>query len=156
MAISLAKSEPVYNFLIRKGVIEVFKLLLPIYAYDSAYDSTYNSCPCLLLWSPPLASTLVSLSLPLLLPLLLPFSLVLLLLPYISRSLYSSLPCTLYFTAFLEFRTLLGDLVFSKSLKQLRLLKGLNGNIRGGKKIGEEVSTSLRGDWGGLLVSICK
>jgi hypothetical protein len=116
MAISLAKSEPVYDFLIRKGVIEVFELLLPIYVYDSIYNSTYDFYLRLLLRSPPLASTLVSLSLPLLLPLLLPFPLALLLLPYISRSLYTSLPYTLYSTTFLEFYTLLGDLVFSKSL----------------------------------------
>ena len=150
MVISPAKSKLVHDFLIRKGVIEVFILLLPIYAYDSAYDSTYdstyNSCPRLLLRSPPLASTLVSLSLPLLLPLLLPFLLALLLLPYIFRSLYSSLPYTLYFTAFLEFCTLLGDLVFSKSLGRLCLLKGLNSNIRSREEIGKEVLISLRGD----------
>jgi hypothetical protein len=147
---SPAKSKLVYNFLIRKGVIKVFELLLPIYTYnstyDSIYDSTYNSYPRLLLRSPPSASTLVSLSLPLLLPLLLPFPLALLLLPYISRSLYSSLPHTLYSTTFLEFRTLPGDLVFSKSLGRLRLLEGLNSNIGGREEIGEEVLTSLRGD----------
>ena len=153
---SPAKSKPVYNFLIRKGVIEVFKLLLPIYAYNSVYNSTYNSCPRLLLWSPPLASILVSLSLPLFLPLLLPFPLAPLLLPYISGSLYSSLLYTLYSTAFLEFRTLPGDLVFSKLLGRLRLLEGLNGNIGGREEIGDEVLISLRGDWGGLLASICK
>jgi len=53
MVMSPAKSKPVYDFLIRKGVIEVFKLLLPIYAYDfvydSVYNSTYDSCPRLLL-----------------------------------------------------------------------------------------------------------
>ena len=153
---SLAKSEPVYDFLIRKGVIEVFKLLLPIYAYDSAYDSTYDSCPRLLLRSPPSASTLVSLSLPLLLPLLLPFPLAPLLLPCISGSLCSSLPRALCSAAFSEFRTLPGDLVFGESPGRLRLLEGLDGNIRGGEEMGEEVSTSLRGDWGGLLASICK
>ena len=157
---SPAKSKPVYNFLIKKGMIKVFKLLLPIYAYNSAYNSTYNftynSCPYLLLWSPPSASTLVSLSLPLFLPLLLSFPLVLLLLPYISRSLWSSLPHALCSAAFLEFYTLPGDLVFSKSLGQLHLPKGLNSNIGGREEIGEEVLTSLRGDWGGLLASIYK
>jgi hypothetical protein len=98
----------------------------------------------------------VSLSLPLLLFLLLSFPLALLLLPYISKSLYSSLPYTLYSTAFLEFRTLPGDLVFSKLLRQLYLLKGLNSNIKGRKEIGEEVLTSLIKDWGGLLASIYK
>jgi hypothetical protein len=146
MVISPAKSKLVYNFLIRKGVIEEFELLLPIYAYNSTYNSTYNSCPRLLLRSPPSASTLVSLSLPLLLPLLLPFPLAPLLLPYISRSLYSSLPRALYSAAFLEFRTLLGDLVFSKSLGRLRLLEGLDGNIGGREEMGEEVLMSLRGD----------
>jgi hypothetical protein len=143
---SLAKSKLVYNFLIRKGVIKVFKLLLLIYAYNSIYNSTYNSYPRLLLRSPPLASTLVSLSLPLLLPLLLPFPLALLLLPYISGSLYTSLLYTLYSTIFLKFRTLPGDLVFSKSLGRLRLLEGLDSNIGGREEIGEEVLTSLRGD----------
>jgi hypothetical protein len=143
---SPAKSELVYDFLIRKGVIKVFELLLPIYTYDSAYDSTYDSCPRLLLRSPPSASTLVSLSLPLFLPLLLPFPLAPLLLPCISRSLYSSLPRALYSAAFLEFRTLPGDLVFGKSLGRLRLLEGLNGNIGGGEETGDEVLTSLRGD----------
>jgi hypothetical protein len=146
MAISPAKSRLVYDFLIRKDVIKVFKLLLPIYTYNSIYNSTYNSCPRLLLRSPPLASTLVSLSLPLLLPLLLTFPLAPLLLPYISRSLYSSLPHALYSTAFLEFHTLLGDLVFGKLLGQLRLLEGLNSNIGGREEIGEEVLTSLRVD----------
>ena len=153
---SPAKSKLVYDFLIRKGVIKVFKLLLPIYTYDSAYDSTYNSYPRLLLRSPPLASILVSLSLPLFLPLLLPFPLAPLLLPYISGSLYSSLLYTLYSTTFLEFRTLLGDLVFGKLLGQLRLLEGLNSNIGGREEIGDEVLISLRGDLGGLLASIYK
>lgn len=116
MAMFLTKSEPVYNFLIRKGVIKVFKLLLPIYVYGSAYNSTYNSCLYLLLQSSLLASTLVSLFLPLFLLLLLPFPLALLLLPYISESFCSFLLYTLCFTAFLEFRTLLGDLVFGKLL----------------------------------------
>ena len=131
-----------YNFLIRKGVIKVFKLLLPIYAYDSAYDS----CPRLLLRSPPLASILVSLSLPLFLPLLLPFPLAPLLLPYISGSLYSSLLYTFCSTAFSEFRTLLGDLVFGESLGRLHLPKGLNSNIGGGEETGDKVLMSLRGD----------
>ena len=122
---SLAKSKLVYNFLIRKGVIKVFKLLLPIYTYNSIYNSTYNSCPRLLLQSPPLASVLVSLSLLLFLPLLLPFPLALLLLPYISRSLYSSLLYAFYFTAFLEFYTLLEDLVLSRSLGDYTYQKGL-------------------------------
>ena len=149
---SPARSKPVYNFLIRKGVIKVFELLLPIYAYDSAYDS----CLRLLLQSPPLASTLVSLSLPLFLPLLLSFPLALLLLPCISGSLYSSLPHTLCSTAFLKFRTLLGDLVFGESLGRLCLPEGLNSNIGGREETGDKVLTSLRGDWGGLLASICK
>ena len=88
----------------------------------------------------------MSLSLPLFLPLLLPFPLALLLLPYISRSLYSSLLYAFYSTAFLEFRTLLGDLVLSKSLGRLRLLEGLNSNIGGREKTGDKVLTSLRGD----------
>jgi hypothetical protein len=143
---SPAKSKLVYNFLIRKGVIKVFELLLPIYIYNSAYNSTYDSYLRLLLRSSPLASTLVSLSLPLFLPLLLPFPLVPLLLPYISRSLYSSLLYAFYSAAFLKFRTLLGDLVFSKSLGQLRLLEGLNSNIGGREETGDEVLKSLRGD----------
>ena len=131
-------------------------MLLPIYTYNSAYNSTYNSCPRLLLRSPPSASTLVSLSLPLFLPLLLPFPLAPLLLPYISRSLYSSLLYTLYSTTFLEFRTLLGDLVFGKLLGRLYLLEGLNSNIGGREEIGDKVLISLRGDLGSLLASIYK
>jgi hypothetical protein len=127
-------------------VIKVFKLLLPIYAYNSVYNSTYNSYLYLLLRSPPLASILVFLSLPLLLLLLLPFPLTLLLLPYISGSLYSSLLCALCSTTFSKFCTLLGDLVFGKSLGQLYLLKGLNSNIRDKEEIGEEVLTFLIGD----------
>jgi hypothetical protein len=88
----------------------------------------------------------MSLSLPLLLPLLLPFPLAPLLLPYISGSLYTSLLYTLYSTAFLEFHTLLGDLVFGKLLGRLYLLEGLNSNIGGREETGEEVLTSLRGD----------
>ena len=145
-----------YNFFIRKDIIEVFKLLLPIYTYNSVYNSTYNSCLRLLLRSPLLASTLVSLSLPLLLHLLLPFPLTPLLLPYIFRSLYSSLSCALCSTAFSKFHTLLGDLVFNKSPGRLHLLKGLNGNIRDGEEIGEEILMSLRGDWSGLLAFIYK
>jgi hypothetical protein len=124
--------------------------------YNSTYNSTYDSYPRLLLRSPPLASILVPLSLPLFLPLLLPFPLALLLLPYISRSLYFSLLYTLYSTAFLEFRTLLGDLVFSKLLGQLYLLEGLNSNIGGREEIEDEVLTSLRGDLDSLLASIYK
>ena len=130
----------------------MFKLLLPIYTYNS----TYKSCLYLLLRSPPLASILVSLSLHLSLPLLLPFPLALLLLPYIFRSFYSSLLYTLYSTIFLEFYTLLGDLVFSRLLGRLYLLEGLNSNIRGREKTGDKVLTSLRGDLGGLLASIYK
>ena len=160
MAISLAKSKLVYNFLIRKGVIKVFKLLLPIYTYDSVYNSVYNStydsCPRLLLRSPPSPSTLVSLSLPLFLPLLLLFPLALLLLPCISGSLQSSLLCAFCSAAFLEFCTLPGDLVFGESPGRLRLPEGLDGNIGGREEMGEEVLISLRGDQGGLLTSICK
>ena len=73
-----------------------------------------------------------------------PFFLTLLLLLYISKSFYSSLPHTLYSTIFLEFYTLLGDLVFGKLLKQLHLLKGLNSNIRGKEETGKKVLISLK------------
>ena len=135
-----------YNFFLRKGVIKIFKLLLPIYAYDFVYNFTYNFCLCLLLWSPPLANILVFLSLPLFLFLFLPFPLALLLLPCIFKSLCFSLLYTLYFTTFLEFRTLPGDLVFGKLLRRLYLLKGLNNNIKSGEKIENKVLISLKGD----------
>ena len=53
---------------------------------------------------------------------------------------------TLYSTIFLEFYTLLGDLVFSKLLGRLYLLEGLNSNIGGREEIEDKVLISLRGD----------
>ena len=129
-------SYTLYNFLIRKGVIKVFKLLLPIYIYDYTYNSTYNSYLYLLLWSPPLAKH-ISILIPTLIPiftLTLPFS-------SITTTLY-----ILYSTTFLEFYTLLGDLVFNNLLEQLYLLKGLNSNIESREEIEDKVLISLRGD----------